>query len=401
MSSAVSTLTIGLVQITEPMYHMLYLPYGVALLQTFAQAHAAEPGRLNFLSPLFLRQPIAQVVPGLAKVDILGCSIHIWNYQYTLALAEAVRAVNPGVLMVFGGPQVPDKPERFLREHPFINVCVHGEGEEVFLKLLESPRGEWDGIPGISWIDAEGSFRTNGKAPRVTGLDAIPSPYLNGYFDALMREHPTQQWVGVWESNRGCPFSCTFCDWGTINSKVLRFSPERVQAEIDWFGSHGIEIVYCTDANFGILPRDLEFARLLIRTKVRYGYPHSVLLQMTKNQADRSFQAFKELTDAGLLPRVPLSLQSVTPEVLTAIKRDNISLDVYHDLLKRFVNAGIATYTDHLIGLPGESLDSFLESIDAIISHGQYEELRFWNTYILPNAELADPDYRRKHGIES
>lgn len=423
-------LTIGLVQITEPMEKMFYLPYSIGLLQTFVEAHAADASRYRFLPPIWQRAPRAEVLPLLAGADVLGFSIHVWNSRYTLALAQAAREANPRALILFGGPHVPDRAEAFLRAHPFIDIAVHGEGEEVLLQLLESydprldsarralgsaRRGldsdgltlDSDGlagietIPGISWIDADGVFHSNGKAPRVRELDQVPSPYLAGYFEPLLAAHPGQKWVAIWESNRGCPFSCTFCDWGTINSKVLRFDMERLQAEIDWFGQHGIEFVYCTDANFGILPRDIDLARRLIQSRLRHGYPLSVLVQMTKNQTERAFTAFKELTDAGMLPKIPLSLQSVTPTVLKDIKRDNISQEMYHELLKRFVNAGISTYTDILVGLPGETFDSFAECISRIITQGQHEDVRFWNSYLLPNAEMSQPEYRAKYGIES
>ncbi|HEY9844557.1 MAG TPA: radical SAM protein [Candidatus Obscuribacterales bacterium] len=397
-----SSLVVGLVQITEPMERLYYLPYSIGLLQCYAQAHASAPERYAFLPPVFLREPFATVQHRLEEAQILGLSAYIWNIRYTLALAQRLKAQDPRRLVIFGGPQVPDRAENFLRAHPFIDVCVHGEGELAFLKLLEAwPGKDWQGIPGISWIDADDRFHGQGKAERLKDLDAIPSPYLEGFFEPLFREFPNQKWLAPWESNRGCPFSCTFCDWGSIQSKVHRFSHERVLAEIDWFGRQGIEILYSCDANFGMLPRDLEFAQALVDAKQNHGYPHIALLQMTKNQAGRTFQTFKLLSDAGMIPSATLSMQSVTPSVLQAIKRDNISLKAYHELLARFVGAGIPTYTDILIGLPGESFDSFIDCIDAVISQGQHEDVRFWNSYLLPNAEMSDPDYRRKFAIES
>ncbi len=401
-----SPLTIGLVQMTEPLEHMLYLPYSIGLLQSYALAHTPTPDRYRFLPLVFRREAIETVLPRLLGADVVGFSIHIWNNLYTLALAQALKQHSPQTLIVFGGPNVPDQPEVFLRENPFVDVAVHGEGEQPFLALIESlpDKQNWQQIPGISWLEPLGQqsvFQTNGHAPPISNLDEIPSPYLDGTFTALVESDPEQPWAAIWETNRGCPFSCTFCDWGALKSKVRRFEDSRVQAEIDWFGQHHLELVYCTDANFGILPRDLQIARSLIQSKYKTGFPRGVLVQMTKNQAERSFQAFKDLNDAKMLPRIPLSLQSVTPDVLKAIKRDNISLDTYHELLKRFVGAGISTYTDFLIGLPGETFESFLNGIDTVINQGQHEELRFWNTYLLPNAEMSAPEYRQQYGIQT
>lgn len=404
-SSAQARLTVGLIQITEPMDELHYLPYSIGLLQTYVEAHGEHADQMVFLPPTWLREPRARILPRLASADVLGFSVHVWNYRYTLALAAAAKAQRPDCLILFGGPHVPDQAEAFLRAHPFIDLAVHGEGEESFRRILDrrcvSEQSDWSDLRGISYLDAAGRFHAQGKGERVRELDRIPSPYLTGYFDPLLAAYPEHRWVAVWESNRGCPFSCTFCDWGTINSKVLRFELERLQAEIDWFGSHGIEYVYCADANFGILPRDIDLARRLIHARMRYGYPQCVLVQMTKNQTERAFTAFKELTDAGMLPKIPLSLQSVNPEVLKHIKRDNISQEMYHELLKRFTAAGISTYTDILVGLPGETYQSFSDGISSLITQGQHGDVRFWNAYLLPNAEMSQPDYRRRFGLGS
>ena len=55
-------------------------------------------------------------------------------------------------------------------------------------------------------------------------LDEIPSPFLEGAFDSIMAANPQESWIGLWETNRGCPFRCTFCDWGSATAaKVTKF----------------------------------------------------------------------------------------------------------------------------------------------------------------------------------
>ncbi len=89
----------------------------------------------------------------------------------------------------------------------------------------------------------------------------MPSPYLTGIFDELIKENPEEKWLASWETNRGCPFSCTYCDWGSAtNSKVSRMHLDRVYAELDWFSKNKVEFIFCCDANFGMLPRDYDIA---------------------------------------------------------------------------------------------------------------------------------------------
>ncbi|MEZ0371090.1 MAG: radical SAM protein [Candidatus Sericytochromatia bacterium] len=398
---------IQLIQASQGKLKYSYLPYSVGLLQAYCMRYAGDLRRYTFLPLLTGRSPLAEVLPRIQLADVYGFSTYVWNINYSLALAAEIKARKPQALVIFGGPQVPDRAEDFLRAHPWVDVCVHGEGERVFLQLLESlPARDWDQIPGISWIDADGQFHHCAPGPRILDLDTIPSPYLMGIFDSLMGKPqaggPETEWVPLWETNRGCPFSCTFCDWGSnIGSKLQRFGMERLRAEIDWFAAHRIEIVNCNDANFGILPRDLEIADYMIETFQRTGFPRSFYIQSSKNATDRVYAVQKRIVQSGLYFIVTLSLQSVTPQVLTSIRRENISLDTFRQLQHRFRRDGVPTYTDLLIGLPGETYDSFADGICRVIAEGQHNWINFYNVFLLPNAEMAQPEYRSRHGIRS
>lgn len=407
MSATSSPLVVGLVQLTEPMLSFSNLPYAIGLLQSYAQVHAAHPERYLFLAPFFERLPFKEAVASLSLAQIVGISTYVWNEQYSLALARELKAARPEVLIVMGGPQVPDRAEAFLREHPWVDLVCHGEGERVFLQLLEAwPQNDWTEIPGLSWLDAEGRFQHHPPAPRLKDLDQIPSPFLRGYFDPLLESHhrrgSRQRWITAWETNRGCPFSCAFCDWGSATaSKINRFGLERIRAELEWFGRQQIELVFCCDANFGILPRDLEIAQMAAQSKARYGYPKLLYTQSSKNATERVYDIQKLLLEAGLNTTVTLALQSLSREALKAIRRENISLQTFEELQYRFRRDAVPTYTDVLIGLPDETFESFRQGLGTIIAQGQHLELRTWPVFVLPNAALADPDYRREYGIES
>ena len=111
----------------------------MALLEAYARSKA--PGtrsRYRFLRlPIYKRIPIASAVEQLLGCDIVGFSTYVWNGQISLEIARRLKERQPETLIVFGGPHVPDQPEAFLRAHPFIDVAVHNEGEQTFLRLLE------------------------------------------------------------------------------------------------------------------------------------------------------------------------------------------------------------------------------------------------------------------------
>ena len=66
------------------------------------------------------------------KADIVGFSLYSWNEQISLLIAKKLKAINKNIKIIFGGPQVPNNAEEFLRNYKFIDYVVHGEGEKVF-----------------------------------------------------------------------------------------------------------------------------------------------------------------------------------------------------------------------------------------------------------------------------
>lgn len=336
----------------------------------------------------------------LQDADIAAFSVCVWNFRISLAIARELKQRNPHVLIVFGGSQVPNRPEGFLRSHPYVDIACHGEGERVFLQILENHYSRnWNGVRSISYLD-KGIFVQNERMARIGDLSKIPSPYLTGLLDGLMENHGEHAWVALWETNRGCPFSCAYCDWGSAeHTRLTTFDMHRCRQEIEWFANKKIEFVFCCDANFGLLPRDLDIVRLVVDAKNDHGYPQALSVQNTKNATERSFFLQTMLSEAGLNKGVNLALQTVDEATLTNIGRSNISLTSFYELQHRFSCEGIDTFTDLILGLPGESYDSFADGVNQIIENGQHNRIQFINLAILPNARMGDPQYQKEHGL--
>ncbi len=395
-------LSVGLVQINNSFSGQNYLPYAAGLLQAYVQKNARHPDRYTFRLPVYSRVPVKRAVEHLADADVIGFSTYVWNIRISLEIARQIKKARPETLIVFGGPQVPDRAEEFLRANTFIDLAVHGEGEPIFLGILENfPSRTWEGVPSISYLHADGKFVFNNRAERLKDISVIPSPYLEKVFDPLMKAHPDEKWLILWETNRGCPFACTFCDWGSaIAAKVSQFEMDRLLREIDWFAHNKIEFIFCCDANYGMLSRDYDITRYVAETKQKLGYPKALSVQNTKNGTDRAYKVQKLLSDVGLNKGVAISLQSVDPETLKAIKRQNISTESYQELQRRFTRDRVETYSDLILGLPGETCDTFADGVAAVIDNGQHNRIQFNNLSILPNAEMGDPEYQKKYGME-
>ena len=117
------------------------------------------------------------------------------------------------------------------------------------------------------------------------------------------------------------------------------------------------------DANFGMFERDLQIAEKLVDLKETFGYPNRLQVSYAKNQPDRVFQINKLLADHGIGKGATLALQSLEPKVLENVGRANISKEEYMRRIAQFRSAGISTYTELILGLPGETLDTFCHGV--------------------------------------
>ncbi len=394
---------IGISQINNSFSGAHYLPYAAGVLQTYFDKFSKNKKNYEFLLPLFKRIKVSDAVKQFKEADIVGFSLYSWNEQLSLAIAKELKRINKDMVIIFGGPQVPDNSKDFLESNSFVDFVVNGEGEKVFLDLVESLKFKnFDKVDGISFIDSSKEFRSNPKPQRIKYLDEIPSPYLSGVFDKLIESFPKDEWLILWETNRGCPFKCTFCDWGSATAaKLNKFELDRLKAEIDWFSEKKIEFIFCCDANFGILKRDIEIAEYASQKKNSTGYPKALSVQNTKNATDRAYLTQKILADSGLNKGVTLSMQSLDNHTLTNIKRDNISLETYEHLQTKFTSEGVPTYSDLILALPGETYKSFTEGVSKLIENGQHNRIQFNNLSILPNSEMGDVEYQKKFGMET
>ena len=392
----------ALVQINNSFAGQNYLPYSAAILQSYFYGNSSASAEYQFLPTLYKRLSVQAAVNHIAEASIIGFSLYVWNTRLSLAIAKAYKEINPEGFVFVGGPSTPDSSEQFLRENPFIDIALHNEGEISTSKLLEEFVGEKNlfNVPSASFIAGQKFYKTE-VANRIANLTDIPSPFLMGFFDSLLEFNQSEKWIGLWETNRGCPFTCTYCDWGSAvgSKKIGMFPTDRLTEEMMWFSSNKIEYIFCCDANFGMFPRDPDIAKMTGEIKQKSGFPQALSVQNTKNSTERSYLTQKILCDYGLNKGVTLSMQTLSNEALVNIKRSNIKLASYFELQKRFIDQKVPTYSDLILALPGETHDSFIKGLCDLIESGQHSRIQFNNLSILPNAEMARSDYREKHGL--
>jgi hypothetical protein len=206
--------------------------------------------------------------------------------------------------------------------------------------------------------------------------------------------------MAVCETNRGCPFACTFCDWGqAVASRVHELPLDRVLGDLEWIARRQFPFIYVIDANFGIRPRDVEIVRQMATLKATTGFPKFCHFHLTKNAQRRNLVTVETLRAAGIGCHVALSMQDFDDEVLGAIRRGNISLERSLALRRVANEQGIPTFNELLLGLPAQTYHSFRASAVKAVTPFDGDSFYLYLTRLLENAEMADPESRERFGL--
>lgn len=377
-----------------------YLPFAVGTLIATAKAETKIDNYYNFGEIFFLRERIDDILVRISDPSVVGFSNYIWNYEYNKVLAARLREEYPECTIIFGGHHIGESEELFS-DCPFVDYFIFGEGEEIFKRLLLSFMGEDDveKIPNIAYKRNDKYYCTHREYISATDF---PSPYLTGCFDDILYRHSELDFHAIIETSRGCPYNCKYCDWGNLDSKKVKFFPiKKVYDELEWLGEHGIKGFGGADANFGIVKRDEEIIDKMIEIHQRTGNLKFFQTSYAKNSNDIVFNMTKKLNECGMNKGVTLSFQSLSEEALKNVGRENIPIENYKSLLRRYSNEGIATYTELILGLPGETYESFVEGIEILLQAGQHHAIYIHNCEYLPCAGMSNKEYTEKFKIKA
>ncbi len=344
------------------------------------------------------------------KPDVVALSNYSWNSNLSDFVSKIAKNANPNCITVQGGTNFPhDKTQQefFLNEKKHVDIYTLLEGEKSFLNIVKkliSVKGKKskmfdEPIDGCVFIHPETKKFTSGKyLERINDLDEIPSPYLNGMLDKFFDGKLTP----FIETNRGCPFTCSFCHTGNdYFHKIKNFSPERVKEEIEYIGKKcqdlGITNLHLADVNFGMYPSDRLTCDYLLDAKNKYSWPLQIMATTGKNSKKRVMEITSIL---GNMFSVNMSMQSMDPIVLKNIKRDNIKnshiIEVNHHLREQ----GRSTKAELIVPLPGESKDTFVNGLNTALEAGA-STVTIYTLMMLQGTEFKLPQYRKTFEYET
>ena len=338
--------------------------------------------------------------------DILGLSNYCWNHKVGAELFGMLKKINPSAVTVWGGPNFPlDMPSQheFMKEYHQVDSYIPVEGEVGFANIVErvleceskeivQNKISEKPIDGVISRDVNGNLQYSNPAARIKQLDEIPSPYISGIMDKFF----DGKLIPMLQTNRGCPFLCSFCTDGRADvNKVNFFGIERLKRELDYIESNIPESthnLYISDLNFGMYEHDLEISRYIRELQTKSHWPKWIIASTGKNRKERVIEAIKILGGSLLLS---MSVQSLDENVLKNVKRDNISTETMMALAPVISKSNLSTFSEVIVGLPGESYQSHLNTIKGLVN-AKIDFVKTFSLMLLMGSELATPRERKK-----
>jgi len=344
-------------------------PLNIGFLATYAKQYNPEVSfklfkyAENFVNYLQSNNP-----------DIVGFGTYAWNNKINQRMAQLVKTKNPKTITVFGGPNIdytPQGTKSFFKECPDADTYITYEGEKPFNILL------------TKYLDRSLELRKVITIPGINDVNEIPSPYLTGLFDPYF----DTRLIPIIETNRGCPYRCTYCCQGKASHHHVKYyNIERIKAELKYIAQRvkNTNILLLADANFGINQRDLEIVEYLKELKEKYDYPRKIGMNWAKNQP-KLFDIAKTLD----MSETVISLQSLDEQVLKNIKRNNIDINIFKDIIKKVNESKGTSGTEIILGLPGETKESHINTLKQLFDW-QVSYIVCYNCLILKGSELSE-----------
>lgn len=381
-------------------------PLGVGCVTSYAKKVFGDQLDFEvFKDPEELSQAIIDEPP-----LVLAMSNYSWNIQTALKLSSWAKRHYPKLIIVFGGPNFPiisKEKEEFLNSHSVIDFYIEHEGEIGFSELLgqlqehnfdaEALKRTRATIANCSYLSGDSLVEYKGEK-RIQDLNTLPSPYLSGVLDKFFKD----PYIPMMETNRGCPFSCTFCADGlSSKNRVSRFDRQRVIDELEYIEerSNKVKDLLVTDLNFGMYEQDLQTAKDIVDIQNKRGWPGYIRANVGKNKPERIVEV-ATILKKSFTPG--FGIQSYDQEVLKNVKRSNISTEVYLDaqdkceaekIDDKVENSKILTQI--ILGLPGDTLKKHFETLRVVINNPS-GFAQVYQAILLIGTEMASQETRDK-----
>lgn len=322
-------------------------------------ANMGELKSQTVLLEFTISQPTLEILDAILAEQprIVGLGVYIWNVDETTRLVADLKRVRPEVTVVLGGPEVSYE----MDDQALVKLADHVIGGEADLAFAQFCREE---------LRRENDTGHLGTVPQKAGASGKTSdtallPILSELvlpYDLYTDEDLAHRVIYV-EASRGCPFTCEFC-LSAIDIPVRQFSLEPFLGAMDALLKRGARQFKFVDRTFNL---NLRVSKAILEFFLDRYQPGLFLhFEMIP---DRLPEALRELIvrfPAGAL-QFEVGIQTFNEEVCERISRHQDNDLTEQNLRWLREETGVHVHADLIVGLPGETLQSFAEGFDRLV----------------------------------
>ena len=363
---------------------------------------------------LLIKISTEEIVSFLNKhdVDVLCVSVYIWNVDQAMTVLKTVKDLyNKPLKIIIGGPSCDAVKDEWENKYPWVDNFVVGQGEKAWANLALD-------LLGVKVLDSSAAnivhvLKKGELAPVkeyeyefVRGIHYSPFMECEDLIQELQAEYEDYGLTWPYETQRGCPYHCSFCDWnGGQSNKTQKRKEINFIDEIDFMAKNKMYNLHISDANFGMWDVDVEIMKRMVEHKKNGHNFNFVSFNMSK-LINKNFKEIMNMIVEHDFNSVwlKLSVQDIHQSVLEAIDRPgdwNESKKVGLELYEKFSESKNLKkiFVELILGLPGQSVESFTATLNEFYSNGFVP--RTYPFLLLRNAPATyNMEYRAKHGIK-
>lgn len=306
--------------------------------------------------------------------DVVGFSVFLWSFPFFLEVAAHLKADDPARLIVFGGPSarpimLDHEPHHGLSQA--VDLLIINEGEDAFrevVALADRSVGALMQLPGVA-VRMDGRWRESASRP-LGDLNLLASPYEMGLI--------SPGGLGILQTYRGCPFSCSFCEWGTMESPKRVRSTASLGTEFRAMDALGLRSALLADAGLNLNNAAFQNLRSAA-SETGFFNGRGLICEVYPATVRRGHLDFLRTIGS---PYVGVGLQSFDSAVLAQVERKYDEAR-FEDML-RALSEIASVAVEVIMGLPGDSPENFRRNFER--ARKLPCALRVYHCVVLPSA---------------